>query len=339
MDDYSFDASFDEIDRVTQWDRDNATDSQTWTLDLIGNWGNTTGSLGGSSFNENRTHNGVHELTNIGGNSVTYDDKGNMTLDANGTSLVWDIDNHLKSHGVIDFTYDALGRRLEKDNGIYSTLFICDGQRVIEEYEDSGSGYALARSYIYGTYVDDVVAKVEETGSTQETLYYHSDRQFNVRGLTDSSGDIVELYAYSVYGKRSILDGLGSVLAGSAYNNNYGYTGRYKDIETGLWYFRARYFSDQMGRFINRDPLGYVDGMSLYNGYFAQEFGLDPSGKSNGTCTYSCTMLLIGGLFSCTRIKYNCTCLSSCPKWDMFTLPKPFTLFTIIVVRCSGPDA
>ena len=38
--------------------------------------------------------------------------------------------------------------------------------------------------------------------------------------------------------------------------------------------YRARYFSTDMGRFISRDPLGYVDGMGLYNGYFAEWLGL-----------------------------------------------------------------
>ena len=108
--------------------------------------------------------------------------------------------------------------------------------------------------------------------------YHHTDRQYNVRGLTNSRGDIVELYNYSVYGKRTVIDKLGNTLARSAYNNNYGFTGRYIDEETGLWYFRARYYSDELGRFISRDPLGYVDGMSLYAGYFAQRFEMDPSG-------------------------------------------------------------
>ena len=184
MDDYSFTAGFDDADRVTSWNRSN-TDSQSWNLDLIGNWGNTTGSLAGSSFNENRTHNDVHELTTAGANSVTYDAKGNTNVDANGIVLVWDIDNHLKSHGLVNFTYDALGRRLEKSELANSTLFICDGQRVIEEYEDSGSGYALERSYVYGTYIDDIVAKIEAV-NTPTVLYYHTDRQFNVRGLTKS---------------------------------------------------------------------------------------------------------------------------------------------------------
>ena len=64
-----------------------------------------------------------------------------------------------------------------------------------------------------------------------------------------------------------------------AQNNLYGFTGRYLDEEAGLWYFRARYFDDEQGRFISRDPLGYVDGMNLYNGYFAESFGLDPYGQ------------------------------------------------------------
>ena len=52
---------------MTQWDRDNATESQAWTLDKIGNWQSTTGSLAGNSFNESRAHNDVHELTSISG--------------------------------------------------------------------------------------------------------------------------------------------------------------------------------------------------------------------------------------------------------------------------------
>jgi len=44
--------------------------------------------------------------------------------------------------------------------------------------------------------------------------------------------------------------------------------------------YRARYFSTEMGRFISRDPLGYVDGFGLYNGYFAQWLILDPFGTA-----------------------------------------------------------
>jgi len=53
--------------------------------------------------------------------------------------------------------------------------------------------------------------------------------------------------------------------------------GRRTDYDSGLMYFRARYYDPQLGEFISRDPLGYVDGMSLYRGYFAPG-AVDPSG-------------------------------------------------------------
>ena len=43
-------------------------------------------------------------------------------------------------------------------------------------------------------------------------------------------------------------------------------------------YFRARYYSPQLGQFISRDPLGYVDGMSQYRGYFVPGT-VDPFGN------------------------------------------------------------
>lgn len=126
----------------------------------------------------------------------------------------------------------------------------------------------LFEKSINDSYVDDVLSKIEDNAGSPTTVYYHKDRQFNVRGLTDSTGVIVELYAFSPYGKQLILDALGTVLAVSNYNNHYGYTGRYLDPETNLWYFRARYFDTNLGRFLGRDPLGYPDGLNTYAGYF-----------------------------------------------------------------------
>ena len=52
----------------------------------------------------------------------------------------------------------------------------------------------------------------------------------------------------------------------------------YVDTENNFGKYRARYFDTNLGRFISRDPLGYVDGMGLYNGYFGGLFTVDPFG-------------------------------------------------------------
>ena len=295
---YSWSAGFDDKDRVTSWNRAGSAGSlpasQSWNLDHVGNWDSVTK----DSLTESRDHNNIHELTGINNNSIEYDSKGNLLENSHGHDFVWDIDNHLvsvytgsgngggigngngngQSSDLTTFTYDALGRRLTKQTGNEKKLFISSGHQVIEEYEAQASqNFNLARSYTYGTYVDDVLAKVEAS-NTPTVLYYHSDRQFNVRGLTDAAGNIRELYSYTPYGKQIILDESGVEKLYTEYSNSYGYTGRYLDSETGLLYFRARYFDNEMGRFISRDPLGYVDGMSLYTGYFAEWLNFDPSG-------------------------------------------------------------
>ena len=46
--------------------------------------------------------------------------------------------------------------------------------------------------------------------------------------------------------------------------NSYLFTGRRLDEETGLYYYRARYYNKAQGRFISRDPIGYFDGNNHY---------------------------------------------------------------------------
>ena len=288
---YSWTSTFDDIDRVETYNRNNG-ESQNWDLDPLGNWLTTDGQYGGFSFSEDRTneHDDTNQLLGItpAGSSripLAYDTKGNLIQDESGAVLEWDIDNHLKSHTglhTVNFEYDALGRRLSKFvTGTSKTLYINHGNRVLEEYSQNGTTYNLERSYLFGTYVDDIVAKVENNLGNPTIQYYHSDRQFNVRGLSDSSGAIVEFYAYSPYGKQTIMNSTGTIIPLTAISNNYGFTGRYLDQETGLNYFRSRYFSCELGRFINRDSIGYLDGMNLYAGFFASGFNLDPSGNLN----------------------------------------------------------
>ncbi|WP_162006841.1 RHS repeat-associated core domain-containing protein [Roseimaritima sediminicola] len=106
---------------------------------------------------------------------------------------------------------------------------------------------------------------------------YQSNQQYSVTALTDTTGAIMERYAYDAYGKLTVTDGSGTTLAGSAYGNRYTYTGREWDGELGLYHYRARMYSPDTGRFVSRDPIGYISGMILYGNYFGL-FRVDPTG-------------------------------------------------------------
>ncbi len=113
---------------------------------------------------------------------------------------------------------------------------------------------------MYGSYIDDPI-KTEFQG---ETYYYVKDRQYSITGILDNSGEIVETYRYSSFGLMTIFDKNGNKTPSSAIANPYGYTGRRWDAESSLWYYRNRMYSATIGRFLQRDPAGYVDGMCLY---------------------------------------------------------------------------
>jgi RHS repeat-associated protein len=113
------------------------------------------------------------------------------------------------------------------------------------------------------------------------------DHLYSVAALTSNTGAVLERYRYDAYGQRTVLAADGTtVRAASSYGNQVGFTGRYLDKETSLWYFRARYYSGSLGRFISRDPWKYVDGYSLYPAYFVP-LALDPTGLAVDPCAPS----------------------------------------------------
>ncbi len=106
--------------------------------------------------------------------------------------------------------------------------------------------------------------------------YYHFDGLGSVVALSNSDGDSCQSYEYSVYGQVAASDP-------NFLTNPYMFTGRRFDIETGLYYYRARYYNPHIGRFMQTDPVGYADGINwyLYCGNNPLGF-VDPYGLASG---------------------------------------------------------
>ena len=182
--------------------------------------------------------------------------------------------------------------RSEAGNNI---VYVHAGQQVIADYARGAASAAPSFRYVYGSYVDEPLLRHAGTGTTLPTsgtaaLYYHRNQQYSIVGLSDAAGALVERYAYTAYGELTILAPDRTLRPTSSFVNRYTYTGREWDAGLSLYYFRARWLEPKAGRFIGRDPLGYVDGMGLYGAYFAMR-GVDPSGanwvRKNGTI-WSC---------------------------------------------------
>jgi|GEM_PF-6375795 len=138
--------------------------------------------------------------------------------------------------------------------------------------------------------------------SADQEYYFLNNRLGSVMALldADNADRVLEYYRYSINGELSVLsvvdkngDGLedtpldlfnnfsvGSQLASVEFGNVYQFTARRFDMKTGLYYFRARYYDKKQGRFISRDPSGYINGKNLYAGYFVMWMKTDPTGKS-----------------------------------------------------------
>ncbi len=231
---------------------------------------------GGSTTTTSYTTNAMNEYTAIGGTSLSYTDAG--SLEDDGTyEYEYDAHQHLirvilksNSSTVATYKYDALGlgRRIKKTVGSDVTRYVYAGQQSIEEYDGSGN---LARLFVFGERIDDVLmmespdhADVDGDSNTTETvrLTYHSQLIGSVTHVTAPNQAVVESYLYDPYGKVTMKNAGGSTIGASAIKNPYLYTGRQLDEETGLYYYRARHYSAEMRRFVQRDPLEYIGGMN-----------------------------------------------------------------------------
>ncbi|MFO0699952.1 MAG: RHS repeat-associated core domain-containing protein [Nitrospira sp.] len=200
--------------------------------------------------------------------TLAYDANGNLTsvVDAAGTTTYsWDARDRLMSitgpgTGAF-FQYDALDRRISKTINGATTLYQYDGQDIVTE-----TG-ATTATYLSTLAVDEPLVRQTSSGSE----YYQADDLGSTIALTDQTGAVTTTYTYGPFGATTVT--------GSS-TNPFQFTGREND-GTGLYYYRARYYSPARSRFIAEDPLefGAGDG-NLYAYVFNNPTTYtDPSGE------------------------------------------------------------
>jgi RHS repeat-associated protein len=170
--------------------------------------------------------------------------------------------------GTVTFEYDPLGRRIEKVSPTFTSIFAYDGDNLVETTNSSGS--VVAR-YTQTQHIDEPLAELRSS----TTSYYEADGLGSITSLTNSASAVSNTYTYDSYGNLTASSG--------SVSNPFSYTGREFDSETGLYYYRARYYDPSDGRFIGQDPIQFAGGKNFYRyglnnpANLGDPFGLDPS--------------------------------------------------------------
>jgi RHS repeat-associated protein len=198
------------------------------------------------------TYNANNQLTQWGTTTPSYDLNGNLTGDG-ANNYTWDARNQLAlitaaSGGTTigTFSYDAFGRRASKTIVGGSTSFLYDGVNAVQEL----SGSTPTANLLSGG-VDVAFQRTDSAGARN----FLPDALGSTLALTDSTGAIQTQYTYEPFGNTTV--------GGRASNNSFQFTGREND-GTGLYFYRARYYSSLYQRFVSQDPIDPSLGLNLY---------------------------------------------------------------------------
>jgi RHS repeat-associated protein len=150
------------------------------------------------------------------------------------------------SVSYVSFQYDGYGRRTAKTISGSTTNYLYDGANVVQEL----SGTTVTANLL-GAGIDEVFVRTDSNGAAN----FLSDALGSTIALTSNTGSTLASYAYEPFGNTTVTFGSSA--------NRYEYTGREND-GTGVYFYRGRYYSATLQRFISEDPLGVSAGPNVY---------------------------------------------------------------------------
>jgi len=270
--------------------------TEGWTLDALGNWTSFTN----GSTTQTRDFNARNEICGGSLTIPTYDANGNMVIDPTGDKYFYNEWNQItkveNSSGTVleTYMYDAEGRRISITNastGVTTDLYY-SGSNVIEERQ----GGTVTAQYVWGLgYTNDLVLRDDNTTSGSlgvsgsglgRRIYVEQDANFDVTSLTDTSGNVLERFAYDAYGNMIVLTGTTTcTVVSDSLSWVYTWQGGRLDQVTGFVRFDAggdgRDVNTALGVPMEQDPDGYLNGANLYQWEVSNPESLvDPSGMA-----------------------------------------------------------
>jgi len=177
---------------------------------------------------------------------------GQLANDGTNT-YAWDARNHLvgiSGPASASFVYDPFGRRAAKSVTGATTQFLYDRWNPVQEL-DGASPPNVVANLLTGLRIDEYFSRTDSAGAA--TIL--ADALGSTLGLTDASGALNTTYTYEPFGNVTI--------SGAANAIPFQFTGREND-GTGLYFYRARYYSPTLQRFIAQDPIELRGGVNLY---------------------------------------------------------------------------
>ncbi|MBQ2891852.1 MAG: hypothetical protein IJE45_03060 [Bacilli bacterium] len=267
----------------------------------------------------------IYNGGNINENLIYYDKFGNISYINNNkleygynnllSKYIYDGNNTSNEFNIIDYKYDGLGKRVskrvQKNNGNYLIEYKYDGNKLICEnrYSYTNSNvdnkeltYSFVYTYDYdglsGIIVYDYLnSRYQSSRYVQGGIYYNyvKDALGNIIGLVRDS-KLVCKYSYDAWGNYTLNEYLDEE---STYrdldqfvidNNPFRYKGYYYDVETGLALVSSRYYSPELGRFIQPADVSSlnpqsINGLNLYTYAVNNPIAIKYDSSISGYCS------------------------------------------------------